>query len=63
LGAGYEVRVACSGSEGLEAGFALQPRILLCDIGLLGMDGFAVAGALRPIRYPMDGCLPIPGET
>ncbi|HTE20062.1 MAG TPA: PAS domain S-box protein [Armatimonadota bacterium] len=44
---GYEVEVAYSGPTGLEAAERFQPRIVLCDIGLPGMDGYTVAEELR----------------
>ena len=44
---GYEVTVAHSGPEGVAAALRARPDVVLCDIGLPGMDGFAVAGALR----------------
>jgi PAS domain S-box-containing protein len=48
LGAyGYRVRVADTGPAGLAAAEAEPPDIILCDIGLPGMDGCAVAQAIR----------------
>jgi signal transduction histidine kinase/methanogenic corrinoid protein MtbC1 len=44
---GHEVEVADSGPAGLERARAWHPEIVLCDLGLPGMDGFAVARALR----------------
>jgi PAS domain S-box-containing protein len=44
---GYEVGLAASGPEGVDRARALRPDIVLCDIGLPGMDGYAVARALR----------------
>lgn len=44
---GHEVTLAHSGPEGVEAATAHRPDIVLCDIGLPGMDGFAVASTLR----------------
>jgi signal transduction histidine kinase/CheY-like chemotaxis protein len=44
---GYDVTVAASGPEAVKAAAATHPDIVLCDIGLPGMDGFAVAGELR----------------
>ena len=39
--------VAYSGDEGLEKVRALRPDVILCDIGLPGMDGHEVARAIR----------------
>ncbi len=44
---GYEVTLAHSGPDGVRAALEGRPDIVLCDIGLPGMDGFAVAGTLR----------------
>lgn len=44
---GHEVEVAFDGAGGLEKARTLQPEVVLCDIGLPGMDGYAVARALR----------------
>ena len=44
---GYQVRIAHSGPAGVQAAREASPDIVLCDIGLPGMDGFAVARALR----------------
>jgi signal transduction histidine kinase/CheY-like chemotaxis protein len=44
---GYEVTLAHSGPEGVRVALETRPDIVLCDIGLPGMDGFAVAGTLR----------------
>jgi len=44
---GHEVEVAFDGAGGLEKARALRPEVVLCDIGLPGMDGYAVARALR----------------
>lgn len=44
---GYKVTLAFSGSEAVEATRDVVPDVVLCDIGLPGMDGFAVANALR----------------
>lgn len=45
--AGYQVRVAHDGAEGVETARAWRPHVVLTDIGLPGMDGYAVAAALR----------------
>ncbi|HEV3261939.1 MAG TPA: response regulator [Gemmataceae bacterium] len=45
---GHEVTVAHSGAAGVETARQFRPRVVLCDLGLPGgMDGFAVARALR----------------
>ncbi len=44
---GYNVLVASSGSEGIEAAEANQPRLILLDVMLPDMDGMAVCRALR----------------
>jgi CheY-like chemotaxis protein len=45
--AGYTVTVAYSGPEALEVARQLRSEVVLCDLGLPGMDGYAVAAALR----------------
>jgi CheY-like chemotaxis protein len=47
---GHEVEVAYSGPTGVETARRMRPEVVLCDLGLPGMDGYAVAGALR--RHP-----------
>jgi signal transduction histidine kinase/CheY-like chemotaxis protein len=44
---GHGVTLAHTGPDGVEAARTLRPDVVLCDIGLPGMDGFAVAGTLR----------------
>jgi CheY-like chemotaxis protein len=44
---GYEVGVAHSGPDALEAADAHQPDVVLLDIGLPGMDGYEVARRIR----------------
>jgi CheY-like chemotaxis protein len=44
---GHEAKVALSGPAGLETARSLRPDVVLCDISLPGMDGYAVAGSLR----------------
>jgi len=45
--AGHRVEVARTGPDGIERAREFTPDIVLCDIGLPGMDGFAVARAFR----------------
>ncbi len=45
--AGYRPYLATSGARGLEAARATLPDVVLLDIGMPGMDGFATFNALR----------------
>ena len=42
---GLDVRTAASGAAALEVAREFSPQVVLCDIGLPGMDGHAVARA------------------
>jgi PAS domain S-box-containing protein len=44
---GHEVLLVRSGSMAIEAAPAFSPDVVLCDIGLPGVDGYEVARALR----------------
>ena len=44
---GYETAVAYSGPDGVQAAERWQPDVVLCDIGLPGLDGYGVARKLR----------------
>jgi signal transduction histidine kinase len=44
---GYTTEVAHTGNDGVEKALRFAPHVVLCDIGLPGMDGYAVAAALR----------------
>ena len=44
---GHEVRVAHDGPQGLAEAQRFRPDVVLCDVGLPGMDGYAVARAFR----------------
>jgi CheY-like chemotaxis protein len=44
---GYEVKVAHTGPDGIQAAEEWSPDFVLCDIGLPGLDGYGVAVALR----------------
>jgi CheY-like chemotaxis protein len=45
--AGYEVRVAYNGPDGVRLAEDWPPDYVLCDIGLPGLDGYGVAQTLR----------------
>lgn len=47
---GFEVRLAHSGPEALEAAAEFVPAAVLLDIGLPGIDGYQVARELRAAR-------------
>ena len=53
---GHRVRVAHTGPEALVAARERRPDVVLLDIGLPGMDGYAVARALRGLPGG-DACL------
>jgi len=44
---GHDVRVANDGPGALEAARVYRPDVILCDIGLPGMNGYEVASRLR----------------
>jgi signal transduction histidine kinase/CheY-like chemotaxis protein len=44
---GHEVRVEADGLRGVEAALQFHPEVILCDIGLPGIDGYEVARRLR----------------
>ena len=44
---GYEVRLAYTGPEGVRLAQEWPPEVVLCDLGLPGLDGYGVATALR----------------
>jgi signal transduction histidine kinase/CheY-like chemotaxis protein len=43
----HSVAVASTGPEGVEKARALKPDVVLCDIGLPGLDGYGVARAIH----------------
>lgn len=45
--AGHDVATVSDGTAALAAAIDFRPDVVLCDIGLPGMDGFAVARVLR----------------
>ena len=55
---GHEVIVVHDGHAGLEAAFRHRPDVLICDIGLPGVDGYEIARRLRS-ESDFDACLMI----
>ena len=58
---GYDVSAAPDGAKGIRIAQTLKPDIILLDIQLPAMDGYAVAGALR--RLPELAATPIIAVT
>lgn len=54
---GHQVELAGTGREGVAAAATFRPDVVLCDIGLPGMDGYAVARELR--ANPATAALPL----
>lgn len=48
---GHEVEVALDGPSGLERFEQTQPQVVLCDIGLPGLDGYEVVARMRKARH------------
>jgi signal transduction histidine kinase/CheY-like chemotaxis protein len=45
--AGHEVELASTGNDGVKVARQFHPEVVLCDLGLPGMNGFEVAAQLR----------------
>ncbi len=58
---GYEVIQARDGREGIELAIQIKPALILLDIQLPVMDGYAVARELR--NNPVIGDVPIVAVT
>lgn len=54
---GHEVQVAPDGQAGLRAAQRLLPEVILCDVGLPGMDGYDLARAIRADKVLRDTLL------
>jgi CheY-like chemotaxis protein len=48
---GHDVLLVRSGIAALETGPAFRPEVVLCDIGLPGIDGYEVAMRLRALPH------------
>jgi signal transduction histidine kinase len=51
---GHDVLLVRSGTMALETGPAFRPEVVLCDIGLPGIDGYEVARGLRILPHMKD---------
>jgi signal transduction histidine kinase/ActR/RegA family two-component response regulator len=49
---GHSVTLANSGPDGIKAALEIKPEVVVCDVGLPGMDGYAVAAELRRSQSP-----------
>jgi signal transduction histidine kinase/ActR/RegA family two-component response regulator len=49
---GHTVVTAVSGQEGIKTAEFMKPEVVICDVGLPGMDGYAVAAELRKSLLP-----------
>lgn len=45
--AGFEVHSACDGKQGLEAAFRIEPDLIITDVLMPGLDGWAFVRQLR----------------
>ena len=61
LSAGMKVLEARTAHEGLAAALELTPSVILLDIRLPGMDGFAVLAALK--AHPLTASIPVVALT
>jgi len=59
---GHMVQTADSGPSGLEQAKLSSPEIVICDVGLPGMDGYAVASELRRSESPPHLILAVTGH-
>jgi signal transduction histidine kinase len=55
--AGHEVHIALDGPQGVEMARLVRPDVILCDIGLPGMDGYQVARELQAGAEPCQAQL------
>ncbi len=54
---GYEVTEAATGPEGLQSVAQQKPELIICDVAMPGMDGFAVLQELR--KNPVTESIPV----
>jgi CheY-like chemotaxis protein len=56
---GHEVEVVYDGAAAIGAATRFQPHAVICDIGMPGIDGYAVARELRAALPPQPRVLMI----
>jgi signal transduction histidine kinase len=54
---GHEVAVAYDGPKGLASAREFRPEVVICDVGLPGMDGYEVARSFRRDGALKDACM------
>ena len=54
---GHDAHAARDGAGGVEAASEFRPEVVLIDIGLPGLDGYAVARAIRDRPWGRGGTL------
>ena len=59
---GHTVSVAQSGADGLTLAATFEPDVVVCDVGLPGMDGYAVATELRRMTSPPELIIAVSGH-
>jgi PAS domain S-box-containing protein len=60
---GHQVSVAHDGHAAIAMAHALRPDVVLCDLGLPGIDGFEVARRLRRDTDPIVAAMPLVALT
>jgi CheY-like chemotaxis protein len=60
---GHEVAIAPDGEQGVARAASLKPDVVLCDIGLPGVDGFEVARQIRADPSSSPTLIAISGYT
>ena len=50
---GHSVAIALNGANGIESASANNPEVVICDVGLPGLDGYAVAAEIRQVLADM----------
>lgn len=54
---GHQVEIANNGPAGISLAERIKPEVVLCDIGLPGVDGYEVARRLRQNKELRETCL------